>query len=179
MKNILLSIGYCMMMTFTCIAQDNTPYWLNEKINEENRMPMHASYYVYESEALALKGAWKQLKNYLDLNGVQKFKYLESPSELPMGFERVSFDDTTWDNFKIPANWDVNGYGYPVYTHTTYDFANLITVNPPQVPTLYNPVGVYRRTMIIDKNWNDKEILLHVGAARSNLSVWVNGEYVG
>ncbi len=161
------------------IAQESIPFWLNEKINQDNRMPMHASYYVYESEALAKNGDWKQSKNYLNLNGTWKFKYVESPNDLPKGFEKTDFNDTNWDDFKIPANWDVNGYGYPIYTNTTYDFAHWITVNPPFVPVKYNPTGVYRREISINKNWKEKDIFLHVGAAKSNLTVWVNGVYVG
>lgn len=160
-------------------AQETIPYWQNEKINEEHREPMHAAYFVYENEVLAAKKDWKLSKNYLDINGLWKFKYVASPNDLPNGFEKSDFDDTKWDDFTIPANWDVNGYGYPIYTNTTYDFAKYIAVNPPQVPEKYNPTGVYRREVTIDKNWEEKEIFLHVGTAKSNLMVWVNGTYVG
>lgn len=164
---------------FSVKAQDKIPFWQNEKINEENREPMHAAYYVYESEALAAKNDWKAAKNYLDLNGTWKFKYVDSPNDLPAAFEKRTFNDTAWDNFKIPATWDVNGYGYPIYTNTTYDFAKYIKINPPFVPTKYNPTGVYRREITIDKSWEGKDIFLHVGTAKSNLTVWVNGVYVG
>ena len=179
MKHIFKTLIFLFFFHTFCNSQESIPFWLNEKINEENRMPMHASYNVYENESLAKLGDWKQSKNYLNLNGDWKFKYVESPSELPQGFEKNNFNDGAWDVFKIPANWDVNGYGYPVYTNTTYDFANLIQVNPPKVPTTYNPVGIYRRSITIDENWFKKDVLLHVGAAKSNLTVWVNGRYVG
>lgn len=178
MKKTLYIIGF-LIISLTIKAQNKAPFWLDEKINEENREPMHASYYVYENEVLAKKGDWKQSNNYLNLNGNWKFKYEESPNNLPIGFEKIDFNDVSWDNFKIPANWDVNGYGYPIYTNTTYEFANWITVNPPQVPIKYNPTGVYRKTVTIDDSWKDKDVLLHVGAAKSNLTVWVNGAYVG
>lgn len=164
---------------FSVKAQEKTPFWQNEKINEENREPMHAAYYVFENEALAAKNDWKASKNYLDLNGTWKFKYVDSPNDLPAAFEKTTFNDTAWDNFKIPATWDVNGYGYPIYTNTTYDFAKYIKINPPFVPTKYNPTGVYRREITIDKSWEGKDIFLHVGTAKSNLTVWVNGAYVG
>lgn len=164
---------------FSVKAQEKVPFWQNEKINEENREPMHAAYYVYESEALAAKNDWKSSTNYLNLNGTWKFKYVESPNDLPAAFEKTTFDDKAWDNFKIPATWDVNGYGYPIYTNTTYDFAKYIKINPPFVPTKYNPTGVYRREITIDKSWEGKDIFLHVGTAKSNLTVWVNGVYVG
>ena len=161
------------------VAQDSIPYWQNQNINEENRLPMHASYEVYNNIKDAQLGDWKQAKNYLNLNGIWKFKYVNAPSDIPQGFEKLDYNDTAWDDFKIPANWDVNGYGYPVYTNTTYDFDNIIAVNPPIVPISYNPVGIYRKEITIDESWEKQTILLHVGAAKSNLTVWVNGKYVG
>jgi beta-galactosidase len=179
MKLFFKIILYSIIFQAVALAQEQIPFWLNEKINEDNRMPMHASYVVYENEALAILGDWKQSTNYLNLNGTWKFLYVTNPDALPQGFEKGNYNDATWNEFKIPANWDVNGYGYPIYTNITYDFANIIKVNPPIVPTSYNPVGVYRRTISIKKNWLGKDILLHVGAAKSNLTVWVNGQYVG
>ncbi|MCV9927542.1 DUF4981 domain-containing protein [Flavobacterium sp. LS1R49] len=179
MKKIVFIITFIITSILSVKAQESAPFWQNEKINEENREPMHASYYVFENESLAAKNEWRLSKNYLDLNGKWKFKYVNSPNDLPKEFEKSSFNDTAWDNFKIPANWDVNGYGYPVYVNTSYDFDYLMTPNPPFVPTNYNPTGVYRREITIDKSWEGKDIYLHVGTAKSNLTVWVNGVYVG
>jgi len=178
MKKITVIIILIASM-FSVKAQEKVPYWQNEKINEENREPMHASYFVYENEAAATQNDYRKSSNYLDLNGTWKFKYVYSPADLPAAFEKTTFNDSAWDNFKIPATWDVNGYGYPIYTNTTYDFAKYIKINPPFVPTKYNPTGVYRREITIDKSWEGKDIFLHVGTAKSNLMVWVNGVYVG
>lgn len=179
MRNTFLPLIGFFFFCIICNGQENNPFWLNEKINEENRMPMHASYFVFENEALAKLGDWKKSENYLNLNGSWKFKYLENPINLPQGFEKMAYDDASWDNFKIPANWDVNGYGFPIYVNTTYDFARVIKVDPPKVPTTYNPVGLYRKTITIDKKWLEKDIFFYVGAAKSNLTLWVNGMYVG
>ncbi|QTD37039.1 DUF4981 domain-containing protein [Polaribacter batillariae] len=155
------------------------PFWLNEHKNQDNREPMHATYYVFENEALAKKGNWKASQNYLDLNGIWKFKWIENATDLPKDFQKTNFNDRNWDNFKIPATWEVNGYGYPVYTNSTYEFEKILKKNPPIVPTQENYVGIYRREINVDKNWKGKEIFLHVGAAKSNLTVWANGTYVG
>lgn len=179
MKKTVFIVTFIITSILSVQAQESIPFWQNEKINEDNREPMHASYHVFENEALATKNDWKSSKNYLDLNGTWKFKYVESPNDLPKEFEKRTFNDTGWDNFKIPASWDVNGYGYPVYTNTTYDFAKYIKINPPFVPTKYNPTGVYRKEITVDKNWDGKDVFLHVGTAKSNLTVWVNGVYIG
>lgn len=174
-----ISILTLLLTVLSVNAQEKVPFWQNEKINEDNREPMHAAYYVFENEALAAKNEWRQSKNYLDINGAWKFKYVDNPAALPKDFEKTNFNDNSWDNFKIPASWDVNGYGYPVYVNTTYDFDYLMAPNPPFVPTKYNPTGVYRREINIDKSWEGKDIFLHIGTAKSNLTVWVNGVYVG
>jgi len=168
-----------MTMAKSLVGQEITPFWLDERINEENREPMHASYFVFENEELAIKNDWRASINYIDLNGSLKFKWVEKPSDLPEYFYKTSFNDSTWDDFTIPANWEINGYGYPIYVNQPYEFENLIEINPPLVPTKYNPTGVYRKEIIINKKWLQKDVFLHVGTAKSNLKVWVNGEYIG
>ncbi|WP_026727655.1 glycoside hydrolase family 2 TIM barrel-domain containing protein [Flavobacterium denitrificans] len=179
MKKAISILSLLFASALNLNAQEKVPFWQNEKINEENREPMHASYFVFENEALANKNDWRASKNYLDINGPWKFKYVDSPNDLPKDFEKTDFNDNSWDNFKIPASWDVNGYGFPIYVNTTYDFDYLMKPNPPFVPTKYNPTGVYRKEITIDKSWEGKDIFLHIGTAKSNLTVWVNGVYVG
>ena len=179
MKKYILFPLLVIIMTKSLVGQESTPFWLDERINEENREPMHASYFVYENEELALKNDWRASNNYIDLNGSWKFKWVEKPSDLPEHFYKTSFNDSAWDDFSIPANWEVNGYGYPIYVNQPYEFENLIDINPPLVPTKYNPTGVYRKEIVINKKWLQKEVFLHVGTAKSNLKVWVNGAYIG
>ena len=179
MKKAISILSLLFASALNLNAQEKVPFWQNEKINEENREPMHASYFVFENEALANQNNWRESKNYLDINGPWKFKYVDSPNDLPKDFEKTDYNDKSWDNFKIPASWDVNGYGFPVYVNTSYDFDYLMAPNPPFVPTNYNPTGVYRKEITIDKSWEGKDIFLHIGTAKSNLTVWVNGVYVG
>ena len=156
-----------------------TPMWLDETKNEENRMPMHAAFSVFKTMPEAVKNNWQKASNYLNLNGVWKFKWVESPDKLPAGYEAVNFNDNSWNNFKIPATWEVNGYGYPIYVNVGYEFQDMMKPNPPIVPMNINNTGVYRRVINIPAQWNGKNIMLHIGAAKSNLQVWVNGKYVG
>ncbi|MDX5584646.1 MAG: glycoside hydrolase family 2 TIM barrel-domain containing protein, partial [Aureibaculum sp.] len=179
MKKYILFTLLVMTMAKSLVGQEITPFWLDERINEENREAMHASYFVFENEELALKNDWRLSNNYMDLNGSLKFKWVEKPVDLPEYFYKTSFNDSTWDDFTIPANWEINGYGYPIYVNQPYEFKNLIEINPPLVPTKYNPTGVYRKEIVINKKWLQKDIFLHVGTAKSNLKVWVNGEYIG
>lgn len=177
MKYLKLSLG--LIFFFSAIVNAQQPPWLNEKVSEENRMPMHASYFVYENEQQAKTDNWKQSANYLNLNGDWKFKWVEKPADLPENFQAVKFNDSKWDNFKIPATWEVNGYGYPIYVNIGYEFQNIMKPNPPIVPLSFDPTGVYRKEITIDNKWNGKQIILHIGSAKSNLSVWINGKYTG
>ena len=180
MKNLSLLISLLLIAGFSK-AQSKTdkPFWLNEQINEENRLPMHASYFVFENEQLAKTGDWKLSSNYQNLNGEWKFKWVEKPDDLPKSFESTGFDDSGWDKFRIPATWEVNGYGYPIYVNVGYEFQNIMRPNPPLVPMDINATGVYRREIQIAENWKGKQVILHIGSAKSNLMVWVNGKYVG
>ncbi|WP_181304548.1 glycoside hydrolase family 2 TIM barrel-domain containing protein [Rufibacter sp. XAAS-G3-1] len=155
------------------------PMWLNEKVSEENRLPMRASYYVYENEALAHQNDWQKSGNYQSLNGDWKFKWAEKPAELPENFQGGSFNDQSWNSIKVPATWEVNGYGYPIYVNVGYEFQDKMKPNPPVVPMEVNPTGLYRKEVVIDGRWKGKEIILHLGAVKSNVQVWVNGQYVG
>lgn len=160
--------------------QAQTPMWLDETRNEENRLPMHATFYSYPNKTEAAQFNWEKSSSYINLNGTWKFKWVERPTDLPSNFEAVGFDDSKWDNFKIPATWEVNGYGYPIYVNTSYEFEDLMPkpFNPPLVPLTYDPTGVYRREVDITKTGSEK-LILHIGAAKSNLMVWVNSIYAG
>ncbi len=160
-------------------SQDLTTVWQTESINEINREPMRASYFLFESKEMALQNDWQNSSNYLGLNGAWKFKWVENPAKAPKNFYVVNFDDSQWDDFKVPTTWEVNGYGYPIYVNIKYEFEHLLKPDPPYVPMDYNPVGSYRRKINIEKSWNGKEIFIHFGSAKSNLFVWVNGEFVG
>lgn len=153
--------------------------WVDEQKNEENRMPMHTAMFVYSNMHEAAQNEWEKSVNYLSLNGNWKFKFVGSPDKLPTGYESVNFNDKSWDTFKVPATWEVNGYGYPIYVNYGYEFQNIMKPDPPVVPLNINNTGVYRREVLVPANWDGRNIIMHIGAAKSNVQVWVNGNYVG
>lgn len=153
--------------------------WQNEKISEINRAPMHASYFVYDSKTDALVGDWQKSPFYINLNGTWKFNWAENFIKSPANFYEEGFNDSEWDNFNIPASWEVNGYGYPVYVNIGFEWSHIFKANPPFVPTEYNPVGSYCRKINIGKEQIGKTIFIHLGTAKSNVTLWVNGKFVG
>jgi len=149
-----------------------------------NRMPMRCDAFAYENLQTA-KGFDKEKSvNYFSLNGSWKFIWVKDPNLRPQNFYEQNYDDSKWDNFRIPASWEVNGYGLPIYVNQPYDFAghNLRygKMNPPyDILANNNPVGSYRKKIIMPQGFKGKQIFLHVGNAKSCLFVWVNGKKVG
>ncbi len=92
---------------------------------------------------------------------------------------KTSFNDAGWDEMKVPAVWELNGYGDPLYLNAGYAWKEQFKNNPPEVPIQNNHVGSYRREITVPASWNGKEIFAHFGSVTSNIYLWVNGRYVG
>jgi beta-galactosidase len=179
MKKVLAIIICFFIADATILAQEPEPFWENEFINEANREPMHTHFFAYESLAMAEKGEPGLSKNFKSLNGNWKFKWVPKPADRPLGFWKTDFDDSHWNNFKVPADWELNGYGFPIYVNIRYDFDYLMKPDPPHVPHQYNPVGSYRKEVEVNKDWDGKDIYIHFDGVRSAFYVWVNGNWVG
>lgn len=110
------------------------------------------------------------------LDGQWKFHYVHNADERPTDFFRTDYDDSGWDSIPVPGNWELNGYGVPVYVNTTNDFDNS---QLPKVPMKGNAVGSYRKWVEIDKTWEDKQVIINIGGAKSCFYLWANGEFVG
>lgn len=178
--NFLITIIVASLFHTVSAQQSEPPaFWEDEQVNAYHREPMHVSFFAYENRALALQNDPAQSSNYLSLNGLWKFKWVDKPDDRPYGFWKTDYDDHLWNDFQVPATWEVNGYGIPIYTNIRYDFDYLIKPDPPHVPHAYNPVGSYRRWVLIPDSWNGKKIYLHFGAVRSAFYVWVNGQWIG
>ncbi|SNY99805.1 glycoside hydrolase family 2 TIM barrel-domain containing protein [Flagellimonas pacifica] len=168
-------------------------YIENPQVISENKEEAHAGFYSYSTEKLALENNIEASKNYLSLNGQWKFKWVRKPEDRPLDFFKPEIDVNNWDNIKVPANWEIEGYGIPIYVNHQYEFADykapvspemefvdrIYPKNPGKVPHDYNPVGSYRKEFTIENSWTEKEVFLHIGAMKSGGFVWVNGKYVG
>lgn len=156
----------------------------NPGIVSLNRLPMRNSAFGFESLEKAKQYDREKSANFFSLNGSWKFNWVQDPNQRPQNFFELTYDDTKWTNFRIPASWEVNGYGLPIYVNQPYDFAghNLRykKMNPPfDIPANNNPVGSYRKKINLPANWQGKQVFIHIGNAKSCLFVWVNGKKVG
>lgn len=173
----LLSFSLFLGMCTLAMAQGNE--WQDPTKVQVNRAPMHTNYFAFESEAAARKGCRMSSDNYLSLNGLWKFFWVKDADQRPNDFFRVDFNDRGWVNMPVPGNWELNGYGDPLYVNTGFPWRNQFRSNPPEIPIQNNNVGSYRREIEIPQNWNGKDIIAHFGSVTSNIYLWVNGRYVG
>jgi len=108
------------------------------------------------------------------LNGIWKFHYTDQFNERTKeGFQDPGFDDSQWSNIRVPGNWEVQGFGVPIYVNTTYEFTSpgyapyWDKPNPPLVPETFNPTGTYRKEFTLPDNWQGKEIILCADVCQS------------
>lgn len=119
------------------------------------------------------------------LNGIWKFKWSPDPKSRPMDFFQESYSTESWDNILVPGNWELQGFGTPIYVNIAYPFK----VDPPKVtsePEKYftsyaerDPVGSYCTSFTVPENWNNKQVFLNFGGVQSAFYLWINGQKVG
>ena len=177
MKRRLIT-GLLTVLAMTGNAQ-SFKEWTDPEVNAVNRAPMHANYFAYESADAAMQGRKECSSNFMTMNGTWKFFWVRNADSRPTDFWRYDFNDKGWNDLQIPAVWELNGYGDPIYVNIGYAWRNQYQNNPPQVPTENNHVGSYRREFIIPASWQGKDIIAHFGSVTSNIYLWVNGKYVG
>ncbi len=147
----------------------------NPHIQGRNRMAPHSSFISYKSVKSALKNDSSLSPFYISLNGIWKFKWVKNPGERPKDFYKNDFNDDNWDNVTVPSNWEMQGFGMPIYLDEEYPFPP----DPPQIPKDWNPVGSFRREFTIPKTWTKRKVFIHFSSVRSAFYVWVNGKRVG
>ena len=154
-------------------AQETTPYWEQPEVFAINKLPARATLLPYDSTAEALeRGESDYVK---DISGEWKFHWTKTPAERPASFWLADYDDSAWETISVPGNWEVEGYGVPIYTNVTYPFP----LNPPYIPHDDNPTGCYRHEFTLPSQWDDRSIILHFESGLAAMYVWVNGQQVG
>jgi len=152
------------------------PEWENPEIFEINREKPTATFYKYPNEKASLANkSWENSPFYQSLNGTWQFYYADSVQARPTNFHTSNFDSSKWDNIEVPSNWEMKGYGIPIYTNIKYVFP----ANPPFIPHEMNNNGSYKRNFDIPTNWNGKDLYVHFAGVSGAMYIWVNGEFVG
>jgi beta-galactosidase/beta-glucuronidase len=159
------------LLSFGCTSNE----WENPEVFNINKTQPHAWFVPYQNEQQALLGEIEKSDRVMLLNGTWKFKFLLHPSESDPDFVNTTFDDNKWKTIDVPSNWQLKGYGTPIYTNVTHPFK----ADPPEIPADTNETGLYRKRLDLPEEWDKKEIFIHFAGVQSAFSLWINGEKAG
>ena len=177
----IANVSLCLAMlsmSSGALAQSESR-WQNVNINQQNREPRRANFFAFENLEKAQSFDKKKSANYLSMEGMWKFNFVKDHNKRPANFFALKYDDSQWKDFPVPGLFELNGYGDATYKNIGYAWATQFDPNPPYISELNNYTGSYRRTFELPKSWKGKDVYFHVGSATSNLTLWVNGKYVG
>lgn len=177
----IANVSLCLAMlsmSSGALAQSESR-WQNVNINQQNREPRRANFFAFENLEKAQSFDKKKSANYLSMEGMWKFYFVKDHNKRPANFFALKYDDSQWKDFPVPGLFELNGYGDATYKNIGYAWATQFDPNPPYISELNNYTGSYRRTFELPKDWKGKDVYFHVGSATSNLTLWVNGKYVG
>jgi len=167
-----------MLLSWSCTSPDPVK---DQKLHSDqtvfgiNKLAPHADFFAYESALLAAADVPDSSDRYLSLNGQWKFHWTVSPRKRIKNFYEVDLDDSHWKTIPVPANWEVEGYGHPIYLDERYPF----TTTWPDAPEDYNPVGTYRHRFNVPETWVDQQVILHFAGAKSAMYLYLNGRFAG
>lgn len=148
----------------------------NPEIFNENRLPAHSDHICYASEN---EMGERRTSLRMSLNGLWKFSYAKNIDEVVNGFESLEFDCKNWDVINVPAHIQMEGYGVPHYTNTTYPWDGHEWVEPGEIPSKFNPVASYINYFDLPENFKDKEVRICFEGVESGIALFLNGSYVG
>lgn len=172
MKHFIFAAAVALCLNANAQQHD----WENQYVLQKNRMPARAAFIPYLSQNGDMQ---------MSLNGEWKFNWTKTPDEQPQDFFNTSFDDSGWKTFPVPGDWEMNGFGTPIYSSSGYTFKidpPFVMKEPKKSYTAYverNPTGCYRRTFSVPAEWKDKEVFVRFGAVSSAFYLYVNGQEVG
>jgi beta-galactosidase len=179
-------------LNLNVIAQDyyaisnerELPYWQDVNVVKVNKEYPRTQFMTFDNENNALNKRFNESDYYIPLNGTWKFYFVDSYKQLPENITDSVVSLTDWKDIKVPGNWEMQGFGTPIYVNHPYEFVErdpktrYPKMDAPYLPE-ETPVGVYRREISIPENWNNREIFLTLDGAKSGVYVYINGKEVG
>ena len=152
--------------------------WENAEMIGQKKEPAHNTLIPFQNIDSALKGIPESSIYYKSLNGDWKFHWVRRPEDRPRDFYKIEFVTNGWNEIPVPSNWQMHGYGIPIYLNVRYP-RSVNTKEIPKIDHEYNPVGSYRTEFTIPENWDEREVFIHFDGVKSAFYLWINGEKVG
>lgn len=173
---IMMTVAGCGLLLL-CSARANAqlPDWEDLSVLSRNKEPDHCTLLPYCDPDGELRGNRYPSEYFQSLEGDWKFQWAPNPDARPAEFFKPEFDVSGWKTIPVPSNWQLHGYGIPIYTNVMYPFP----AKPPHIPQELNEVGSYRRMFTLPKEWNGHQVFLSFGGVDSAFHVWVNGQETG
>jgi len=150
--------------------------WENPQVVGRNKEPGHATLMPFADVASAIKGDWAGSPWYRCLDGEWDFHWAPNPGQAPKAFASADDDISSWGKIPVPGDWQMYGYGAPVYVNVQYPFP---PDDIPNVPFETNEVGTYRTTFDLPADWAGMRVYVVFGAVESAFYAYVNGQQVG
>ncbi len=175
--SIFLTIICVIALPLQLSSQPKIPYWQDIDAFAINKEYPRTAFMTYDKRTDALTGKFENSPFYLLLNGTWQFYYTDDYRELPENITNHAATNIAWKDIKVPGNWEVQGFGIPIYTNLGYEFQPR-NPKPPTLPDAI-PAGVYRREFEVPAGWKDREIFLQIGGVKSGAYVYMNSEFVG
>lgn len=179
LKILLLTVACMVSVEAMSVPKEKAPVWKDPFVNQVNRESRRANFFAFENAELAKANDKLKSSRYMSMEGKWRFNFVKDHNLAPKDFFSLKFDDEDWVDFPVPGLFEIEGYGDKIYKNVGYSWATTFESNPPFISETNNYTGSYRRTFTLPQDWNGQEVFFHVGSATSNLSVWVNGKFVG
>ena len=183
MKKLLVAAA-CLPLALMA-QEDRYAQITNPRLTSINKEQPRSTFTSYTNEADAVINDRKNGTFRISLNGKWKFNYVENFADRPTDFMSPHTDVSKWPDINVPGNWELQGFGTPIYVNQSYEFCSpgyapyWDKPNPPYVPKEWNPTGTYRRTFTLPADWDDKEIFLSADGVRGAAFYYLNGKFVG
>jgi beta-galactosidase len=172
---------------FPILAFAEAPDWENPAVFRRDKLPARATSMAFPDRQASLETQRLTSPWCLTLNGPWKFHYSGNVAGAPAAFEKPETDVSSWAEITVPSNWQLRGYGIPIYSGNIYPFAKSppsVTAEPPahytsHSPENRHPIGSYRRTFTLPDDWKERRTLLTFEGVDSAFDLWINGEKAG
>ena len=143
---------------------------------KDGRMDAHSDHTYYRDGEEAQE---KATSFRYDLNGIWKFHYARNYGSAIPGFEKADYCCKDWDDIRVPAHIQMEGYDAPQYANVQYPWEGHEDIHPGEIPEHFNPVASYVKYFEVPEEMQGKRLFISFQGAESGIALWLNGQFVG
>ena len=143
---------------------------------KDRRMDAHSDHTYYRDGEEAQE---KATSFRYDLNGIWKFHYARNYGSAIPGFEKADYCCKDWDDIRVPAHIQMEGYDAPQYANVQYPWEGHEDIHPGEIPEHFNPVASYVKYFEVPEEMQGKRLFISFQGAESGIALWLNGQFVG